>query len=128
VAGDASVIDRVDKIEARLGLGTSVHVGLCKHEVEVGSDCVGEGEGRKSANVWLGTAQLWGVCWGGDDGVTVKGGVGTDVGVQNVVGAGSDYPCGVEVATESCEGDGGANYEHVVTEKIDREGEVFGGL
>ena len=40
----------VDKVEARLGLGSSVHVGLCEHEVEVRADGVGEGEGGQAAD------------------------------------------------------------------------------
>ena len=58
----------------------------------------------------------------------MSGGVGSDVGVENVIETGCNHPRGVEVAAELCEGDVGAYGQHEVTEKIDREGEVFGGL
>ena len=106
MACNAAAVDRVDKAEARLCLGAAVHVGLSEHEIEVGTDCVGKGEGCETANVWFGAAQFRGMCWCGDDGVTVEGGVGTDVGVQNVVGAGRDHPGRVEVAAEALEEDG----------------------
>jgi hypothetical protein len=45
VACNAAAVERVDKAEARLCLGAAVHVGLSEHEVKVGTDCVGKGEG-----------------------------------------------------------------------------------
>lgn len=104
MAGNAAAIAGVDEVESRLGLGAAAHIGLCEHELKVGTDCVGEGEGCEPADVGFGSAQFGGVCWGWDDGVPVAVGVGSGVGIQNVIGAGCNHPGGVEVAAESCEG------------------------
>ena len=78
-------------------MGASVHVGVGEHEVEVGAHGVGEGEGCEASDVRLGVVQLRGVGWCRHEGVTVQGGVGSDVGIQNVFGAACDHPGRVEV-------------------------------
>ena len=54
VARDVAPGFSVNKVEARLCLGTSVHIGVGKHEVKVGAHCVGEGEGCEASDVRLG--------------------------------------------------------------------------
>ena len=82
----------VDEVESRLGLGAAVHVGLCEHEVKVGAHCIGEGKGCEAPDVRLGVVQFRGVGWSRYECVIVKGGVGTDVGIEDVVGALRDHP------------------------------------
>ena len=55
-------------------------------------------------------------------------GVGTDVSVEDVIGAAGDHPGGVVVAAEASERGAGAEETDVVPEEIDRDGEVLGGF
>jgi hypothetical protein len=125
VSGDASTGLGRNKAEAGLGLGATVHVSVGKHEVEVGSHGVGEGEGCEASDARLGVVQLRGVGRCRDEGVTVEGGVGSDVGIQNVVGAASDHPGGVEVTAKALEGHVGDECEKVFAKEIDGVGEIL---
>ena len=57
-------------------MGTTVHVGLCEHEVEVRADGVGEGEGGDPADERFGAVEGLRVGGGGYDGVVVGISVG----------------------------------------------------
>jgi hypothetical protein len=54
--------------------------------------------------------------------------VGSDVGIENVIGAVWDHPGRVEVAAQAFEGYVGKEREKVIAEKIDGEGEILSGL
>ena len=58
MAGNAAAIAGVDEVESGLGLGAAEHLGLCEHEVKVGTDGVDKGEGCESADVRFGAAHM----------------------------------------------------------------------